>query len=186
MYLAQNLLPIAAAAINDASYRAEKTTLDAAVSALRAAHPDLVNPAHTKGGSLIAASTNLRTELRKALPGHKFSVTAERFAGGNALRVSWTDGPSLSRVENIADKYQDGYFDGQTDCYNYTKSEWTEAFGAAKFVQTSRELSPQIQAWIMEPATGQRYPDQFSEDCAFRRRLINGLNIKAIKQPAAE
>ncbi len=178
MHLSQALLPLAAAAIANASWRAEKTELERAVAALRAAHPDLVSPAETKGGSLVAAAKNLRAQLRRAFPGNKFSVVCERFAGGDAVRVSWTDGPAIDRVEAIADRYQSGTFDAMTDCSGYVSTAWTEAFGDAKFVTTSRDLSPALRAWAQEPHD---YDAQRA-----RYRLLSGLNIKSLKQPDAQ
>ena len=88
MQLAQGLLPLATAALYRANSAAKQTELQRATDALRTQHPELVTPAETKGGALVAAAKNLRTQLRKAFPGVKFSVTTDRFSGGDSLRVT--------------------------------------------------------------------------------------------------
>ncbi|MFD3422143.1 LPD29 domain-containing protein [Streptomyces decoyicus] len=57
----------------------------------------------------------LRSQLRKAFPGHKISVRNGRGTGYGYLHVSWTGGPSEAEVEQICDPWQGGDFDGMTD-----------------------------------------------------------------------
>lgn len=179
MELAQGLLPLASALIYQASNRASRTELDNAAAQLKAQHPELVSPRETKGGALVAAAKNLRTQLKKAFPGVKFSVTTDRFSGGDALRVSWTDGPAVDRVSVIASQYKAGHFDGYSDCYEYSRSAWTEAFGDAKYVSTSRDYSPQIAAWLSaDDLTGPECWEAQRE----RHSQLYHLNIKAIKE----
>lgn len=177
MELAQGLLPLASALILQARNSAAASEKQNAAAALRLAYPHLVSPENTKGGSLIAAAANLRAELRRAFPGHKFRVTTERFAGGDSLHVGWTDGPASSRVEAIADKYQPGYFDGMTDSYNYDQSAWNICFGQAKFVQVRRNYSPALTAWAREPGNWEEERPRWAE--------LQNLNIKAVKKPDA-
>lgn len=95
------------------------------------------NPSdHAKGAA------NLKADLEKNFPGVKFSVRSDTFAGGNAIRVSWTDGPTEKDVQEIADQYQHGWFDGMTDCYNYTSGDYSR--GSAKWVTWSRHISPAL------------------------------------------
>lgn len=120
---------------------AAKATADAqafrdAVENLKAAHPHL-----TQGSGCVVAAKNIRTELKRAFPGVKFSVRSESYSGGNAVRVSWTDGPTSQQVEKITGKYSGGSFDGMTDCYNYRRSPWTEVFGESKYITESRHAS---------------------------------------------
>ena len=183
MQLAQGLLPLASAAIVQARNRAEATEMQRAVEALRTQHPEFVAPESTKGGALVAAAKNLRTQLRKAFPGHKFSVTTDRFAGGDALRVSWINGPAVSRVEAIACQYKAGSFNGYEDIYEYNRSAWTEAFGDAKYVSCSRDYSPQIAAWLL--AEDLPYPQRW-EAQRERHRQIYHLSIKAVKASTEE
>ena len=85
---------------------------------------------------------NIRKELKVAFPGIKFSVRSNSFAGGNSINIEWTEGPTREEVENIANKYEQGSFDGMTDCYNYKRNcDFTDENGGAKYVQTHRNYS---------------------------------------------
>ena len=57
----------------------------------------------------------LRAALKKNFPGVKFSVRSESFAGGSAIRVSYTDGPLQKAVEKVVNCYAYGGFDGMID-----------------------------------------------------------------------
>lgn len=46
------------------------------------------------GAALTARQ--LKKELTRVFPGVKFSVKSEYFSGGNAVNVSWEDGPLKS------------------------------------------------------------------------------------------
>lgn len=177
MLLAQELLPLTTAAIYRARDAAEKTELQRAAEALRSAHPDLKSP--TPGAdSLVTAAKNLRTQLKKAFPGVKFSVTTDRFAGGDSMRVSWTDGPAVDRVMQIASQYKAGSFNGYDDIYEYSRSAWTEAFGNAKYVSHSRDFSPAIATWLSaNDITGPARWETQRE----RHSALYHLNIKAVK-----
>jgi hypothetical protein len=130
--------------MNNQDYEAKQAARKFAADALKQAFPHLV-PVSNSTGPLIAAAKNVRIELKAAFPGIKFQVTTSRFAGGNSLRVSWTDGPTSARVQEIAERYSAGDFDGMTDCYNYRKDHaWVEAFGSAKYVQYTRDYSPAL------------------------------------------
>ena len=151
------------------------------VARLRTEHPQLVSPETVKGGSLIAAAQNLRAQLKARWPGVKFSVRTSRYTGGSSLDVRWTDGPAVSLVDAIADRYQAGHFDGQTDCYDYSDSAWTRAFGDAKYVFTSRDYSDEAIAWAKS---------QYGDEDHGRYRgpahlaALRDLSIKRIKRRA--
>lgn len=147
------------------------------VAALKAEHPELISPDATVDG-LIAAAKNVRKQLRDAFPGVKFRVTTDRFSMGDALRVSWTDGPQSSRVEEIVNQYKAGSFDGMTDSYEYSGSAWGEAFGNAKYTSCNRNYSPAIEAWLA--AEHLQGPERWEEQQK-RRETLYSLNIKAVK-----
>jgi hypothetical protein len=182
MQIAQGLLPLASAVICQARDRAARTDRDTAAAQLKAQHPELVRPAETKGGSLVAAAKNLRTQLRHAFPGVKFSVTTDRFSGGDSLRVAWIDGPAVSRVETIASQYKAGNFNGYDDIYEYSHTAWTEAFGDAKYVSCSRDYSPDLTAWMR--ADDLPYSERHEAQCN-RRSTLYRLSIKSIKKAEA-
>jgi hypothetical protein len=123
------------------AYEANKLAQESIAKALQSANPHLV-PATNNG--LITASKNIRIELKRAFPKIKFQVRSERFAGGDAIRVSWLDGVTVEDVEAITSKYKAGHFDGSTDYYDYNSTAWTEAFGDTKYISTSRDYSPEF------------------------------------------
>lgn len=90
---------------------------------------------------LIVAARNVRSELKAAFPGVKFSVRTSRFSGGDSLDISWTDGPTTKQVEEVTNKYKAGSFDGMVDLYTYNTTEFTEKYGDAKYIGTSRKYS---------------------------------------------
>ncbi len=121
-------------------WKAKQAARDSAAKALQAAHPHLIPKGDCRDG-LIAAAKNARIELARAFPGVKFSVKTRRFSGGDAMDVSWTDGPNSTQVDAIIDRYAAGSFNGMDDSYTYTHDIWTRAFGDAKYVSGSRSLS---------------------------------------------
>lgn len=109
------------------------------VEILRAQNPQLI-----AGSDRVTAAKNIRIELKRAFPGVKFSVTGESFSGGDAISISWIDGPTKNDVKEISGKYQAGSFDGMTDYYNYDHDAWNDSFGSAKYITTSRKYSPEL------------------------------------------
>ena len=102
----------------------------------------------TLSGVALTAKV-IRDRLKEEFPGVKFSVTSDRFSMGNSVDIHWTDGPITNLVDRIVNRYQQGRFDGMTDCYNYHKID-EAALGCpgAKYVHTSRDLSPERKAEI--------------------------------------
>ncbi len=83
---------------------------------------------------------NLKLDLEKNFPGVKFSVRSDSFSMGDAIRVSWTDGPTTDQVSMIGDRYQHGHFNGMEDIYEYDH-EGDYSRGSAKYVSYSRDTS---------------------------------------------
>lgn len=120
-------------------YQAQQAARDLIAAQLQAAFPHLI-PAGNNG--LIAAAKNIRIELKRLYPAVKFSIKSSRYSGGDSINVSWVDGPMVAQVEEIANKYQGGSFDGMTDCYNAREEKgWNDAFGDAKYVFCNRDYS---------------------------------------------
>ena len=69
------------------------------------------------------AASNIRTELRRAFPGVKFSV---RKSSHGAVNVRWTDGPTATEVQELVGKYKRGHFNGMEDIYEDERSAWCE------------------------------------------------------------
>jgi len=59
----------------------------------------------------------IRVELKKAFPFTKFSVTSSRFAGGDAVDVSWDNYPTSQMVDVVLNRFKSGHFDGMTDMH---------------------------------------------------------------------
>ncbi len=85
----------------------------------------------------------IKAELRAAYPRTVFSVTSEYFAGGNAVRVRWEDGPTTREVGAITGKYQYGHFNGMIDSYEF--SNRNDDIPQVMFITTRREYS--LYAW---------------------------------------
>lgn len=121
------------------------------VKELKAQYSWAVSPSN-KLDSLNAAAKNLRTELKRAFPGVKFSVRSSRFSGGNSIDISWSFGPTNPQVCKISNKYQDGHFDGMQDLYEYDRSAYGNAvshvLGRAKFVAEQRDFPNEIHEQI--------------------------------------
>lgn len=85
------------------------------------------------------AAKAIRTKLKATWPGVTFKVTSESFAGGNAVDVRWTDGPTDRQVESLIHWHEEGTFDGMTDSYTYDRIH--PNIPQAKYVQTQRSYS---------------------------------------------
>jgi len=129
--------------MNALEWKATQSARAAVAAALRETHKHLIAVGDNfgKNDALNAAAKNIRTELKAAFPGVKFSVKSSRFSGGNSIDVYWTDGPCYEQVGPIINRYKAGSFDGMTDCYNYEHSAWCDAFGEAKYVFGHRNNS---------------------------------------------
>ncbi|NSX34469.1 hypothetical protein HTK96_13910 [Brevundimonas vesicularis] len=109
-----------------------------AVDALKVdpAFKRLVQDEDTHSGKL--AARNIRTQLKAAFPGVKFSVTKRSYG---ALNVEWLDGPTPEAVAQITGPYVSGSFDGMEDLYTSHVTPWNAVFGGAKYIFDRRETS---------------------------------------------
>jgi glyceraldehyde-3-phosphate dehydrogenase/erythrose-4-phosphate dehydrogenase len=82
------------------------------------------------------AARAIRSELKRRFQKCSFSVTSKSFSMGNAVYISWTNGPSQEEVNALVDKYQYGHFDGVTDCYEFSNKRTD--IPQTKFVSTTR------------------------------------------------
>lgn len=67
------------------------------------------------------AAKELRSRLKAAFPGTKFSLKSHYFAGGSAISISWVLGPALHTIEEMAAPFLSGRYDPSTDTYIYFK-----------------------------------------------------------------
>ena len=136
-----------------AAEKAENASIRGALPSL---HPHLITakskPDWNDGR---VAAENIRRELRKAWPGVRFSVRFRTFSGGDSIDVGWTDGPTSAQVNGVIGKYQYGWFDGMTDCYEHSKESdrtWGDVFGSAKYVHAQRSSTQDAvrKAWAAQ------------------------------------
>lgn len=82
----------------------------------------------------------IRTSLREALPGTKFSVRQSR---GGSINVNWVDGPTAAQVDAIVQRFAGGGFDSSQDlAYSVTRYMAAEPVGfIGRYVFTNRRLS---------------------------------------------
>jgi hypothetical protein len=102
-------------------------------------YPELTPISSIPSGWSISrlAAANLRKQLKKAFPGHKFSVKVD----GNSIDVRWDFGPTESSVQAITRNYVSGYFDGMTDSYTYSPDNtFGDVFGSVRYLFTHREF----------------------------------------------
>ena len=95
----------------------------------------------------------LRAALRAEFPGCKFRVTSQTYAGGASIRVTWTDGPSRSRVVALADRFAGADFNAIEDIKEYRRNEVTTTDGrtghpGADYVFCDRDISDELRARI--------------------------------------
>ena len=105
-------------------------------------HLLIVNKEKEHISSLATAAKNIRTELKKAFPTIKFSVRTERFAGGDSIDVSWTDGATYRKIKDIIGKYQYGEFNGIEGIYEHNNNLFNDIFGAVTYVFANRDITP--------------------------------------------
>lgn len=84
---------------------------------------------------------NVINYLKNHFPGVKF--TARKTSGGGSYCISWTDGPSVSSVENVCNIWHDHTFNGYEDYNEYTPSQFNRLFGGVTYsIDTNRKNSP--------------------------------------------
>ncbi len=89
--------------------------------------------------SQCLAATAVRVELKSVFPGIVFMVRSEGFASGNSVDIDYVDGPSVTAVRVVTEKYQYGHFDGMTDLYECSNSR--KDLPQVKYVCVSRAFS---------------------------------------------
>jgi conjugative element/phage-associated large polyvalent protein len=122
----------------------------------------------------------IRVELKKTFPATKFSVNSKRYAGGSSIRVSWTDGPTKKRVEDVIGHFHGASFDGMIDLKSYHDSEHDgeKVHFGNDYLFCDRELSPGFVTRVAEEVErriGRPVPRTMAEASATRATwLENG------------
>jgi hypothetical protein len=81
----------------------------------------------------------VRTALKTAFPGQKFSVRSKTYAGGASLSVNWEDGPTERDVDAVVDIYRGSGFDGMQDL-KYSLSHWLLPNGTVQLAAVHHNL----------------------------------------------
>ena len=92
----------------------------------------------------------IRSALKAAFPGVKFSVNSDKYAGGSSIRVKYTDGPELAKVEVVAKEFVGSVRDHDADC-NITRAveiDGVRTVYGPDYVFVSQQVSPARQAAI--------------------------------------
>lgn len=126
-------------------YRTEAQAVEAVTNAKASHDRSKAYKAELKANPKASSHSNcaaaIREELKKEMPSFKFSVRSESFAGGDAVRVSWENGPTVSQVDEITNKYAYGRFDSMEDL---SYSEHNDDLPQAKYVTTYREFNEEL------------------------------------------
>lgn len=134
-----------------------------------------------------AATKNIKKELAQAFPGVKFSVRRRHYT---AIDIDWDNGPTTKEVEAITSKYQEGSFDGMTDCYEYSKDDsFTDLYGGARYVFENRHYADSDYITVVKAickAENIEYNDQYwdieipklrERACTLANRLLGSYSI---------
>jgi hypothetical protein len=122
---------------------------------------DEITTAGQKVRYLTTAETAklVRQTLKAAFPGIKFSVRSDNYSGGSAIRVRWTDGPSVTAVRAKMFFYEGATFDGMIDLKSYKEPVLVTFAGdemptlvsmGADWVMETRDVSPEYIAMLTE------------------------------------
>lgn len=134
--------PDSAIAEAQAFVAAEKAKKDAAQKAFEAQMEEIKKEYDfltvDDGSDRNIIQKNLRTLLKKRFPGVKFRVTKDSY---DSRSVSWVDGPVASEVKKVTGIFEEGYFNGMEDIYEYKPSPFNRVFGGCKYVFERREHS---------------------------------------------
>jgi hypothetical protein len=80
------------------------------------------------------AAKMLREALKRNFPGVKFSVRTSKYSGGASVRVSYATGPTVERVQSVAQRFSGADFDGMTDSKSYHSAVLVAPDGAMREV----------------------------------------------------
>ncbi len=92
---------------------------------------------------------HIRKLLKANFPATKFQVVTERGSMVSSVRIGWTDGPTVGRIESLTNCFEAGKFDGMTDSYEYDNDHALKIDGViyrpgCKYVSTSRTISADL------------------------------------------
>jgi len=93
-------------------------------------------------------SKTIKKELSEVFPVTNFSVVSKTFEDGDAVNVTWTDGPTVPMVEEVVKKYQYGEWDNENQEYRVTNQR--NDIPQVSYVNTPcRRLSKKVENIIL-------------------------------------
>ena len=136
--------------------------------------------------TVVETAKLVRKALKHEFPGTKFSVRSDSYAGGASVEVEWTDGPTLRRVQKIANLYRGAEFDGMTDSMSYHQSliagpdgNVEEVSFGADFAPCQRTLSDAYKARLatkLEELTGEKFHPTHSYDFVYKGHVCGSAD----------
>jgi len=102
---------------------------------------DLAFLVRTQGDDTTSGKTvavNIRLELKRAFPATKFSVRRPHYG---VVNVSWKDGPTIQKVEDLLGRYETGRFDSMQDLPSTEVGPFNVVFGGTRYLFTERQHS---------------------------------------------
>jgi len=138
-------------------------------------HPDnagLLKVGQNDSSAKIAVK-NIRILLKRLFPGVKFSV---RMPDYSEVFVSWEDGAPQDTVYSAISRFKHGHFDSMTDCYEFHRSPFNDAFGGVSYLHVSRQKSDALIAEAIENVRrevgAERVPDSVTIEAYKRGSLL--------------
>lgn len=100
----------------------------------------------------------IRSALRQAFPGVKFSVRMATGTGHGWISVCWTDGPTSAQVDQVTQAYESSRWSGMDERYVTTSNSQWSCCGVTHGRRISPEWRSEMAARIeRDPATGQPF-----------------------------
>lgn len=127
-----------------------------------------VSPEHF---SCAETAKLIRSALKTAFPGVKFSVRSSTYANGASVSIRWTDGPAGRDVDAVARVFSGADFDGMIDLKVYS-DHWLEPDGTVKIAHrpgTTGSLTEIIE----DPPSANARLVSFGADFVFTERRIS-------------
>lgn len=136
--------------------------------------------------SVVETAKLVRKALKREFPTTKFSVRSDSYAGGAAIRVSWTDGPTTKKVEAVVGCFAGADFDGSIDLKTYT-DHWLNPDGTvtvahARGTEGSKGYLPEV---IGDPTSPGAKLVSFGADFVQTDREVSDEHKEAAKREIA-
>lgn len=113
----------------------------------------------------------LKKELKKTFPTGIFNVRTSRYSMGSSIDVEYADGPGLSKVKPIVEKYSHDFgSDSQTDYFNVSNYASVQRKLTVKGKAKRDELKMKLKAMYADDYGDKGY-DEYAFDSKARQQL---------------